>query len=240
MHYYQGKRDDKPVVDAVLEVANKYPRYGCPTVTKILQRKMPWNHKRVERIYEMLNLKWRKRGKKRLPARVKQPLAQTQAPNVTWSIEFMHDSLWNGRKFRTFNVIDDFNREVLGIEIDHSLPTARVIRSLEEIVEFRGKPNRIRMDNGPEFISINFAMWCNQKGIDLQYIQPGKPTQNAYIESFNGLFRRHVLDAYIFETLDDVRSTTEEWIDHYNNEKPHQSLDDMTPKEYLLKYGQLN
>jgi putative transposase len=137
-------------------------------------------------------------------------------------------------------VIDDFNREVLGIEIDHSLPTARVIRSLEEIVEFRGKPNRIRMDNGPEFISINFAMWCNQKGIDLQYIQPGKPTQNAYIESFNGLFRRHVLDAYIFETLDDVRSTTEEWIDHYNNEKPHQSLDDMTPKEYLLKYGQLN
>jgi putative transposase len=188
----------------------------------------------------MLDLKWRKRGKKRLPARKKQSLEQTAAPNVTWSIDFMHDSLWNGRKFRTFNVIDDFNREALGIEIDHSLPTTRVIRALEQIFEYRGKPGRIRMDNGPEFISTLFEIWCGNHGIELQYIQPGKPTQNAYIESFNGLFRRHVLDAYIFETLDDVRSVTEEWIDHYNREKPHQSLDDMTPQEYLLKYGQLN
>lgn len=240
MHYYKSKRDDQAVVDAVLELANRRTRYGCPTITSILKRSHPWNHKRIERIYRLLDLKWRKRGKRRLPARKQQSLVQTLAPNVTWSIDFMHDSLWNGRKFRTFNVIDDFNREALGIEIDHSLPTGRVIRALEQIIEFRGKPQRLRMDNGPEFISANFELWCSGQGIELQYIQPGKPTQNAYIESFNGIYRRHVLDAHIFETLDEVRTVTDEWINHYNTEKPHQSLENLTPKEYLLKYGQLD
>ncbi len=223
-----------------MELANKYPRYGCPTLTKMLRRTHPWNHKRVERIYSSLELKWRKRGRRRIPARVKQPLIQTQAPNVTWSIDFMHDSLWNGRKFRTFNVIDDFNREALAIEIDHSLPTGRVIRTLEQVFEFRGKPSRIRMDNGPEFISASFEMWCRDQGIELQHIQPGRPTQNAYIESFNGIYRKHVLDAYLFETLEEVRAITAEWITHYNTEKPHESLQDLTPREYLLKYGQLD
>lgn len=239
-YYYKTKRNDEPVISAVMELANKYPRYGCPTITKMLRRTNPWNHKRVERIYNLLELKWRKRGRRRIPARVKQPLTQTQAPNVTWSIDFMHDSLWNGRKFRTFNVIDDFNREALAIEIDYSLPTGRVIRTLEQVFEHRGKPSRIRMDNGPEFISALFEVWCSGHGIELQYIQPGKPTQNAYIESFNGLYRRHVLDAHLFETLEEVRIVTEEWIAHYNTEKPHESLLDLTPREYLLKFGQLD
>lgn len=240
MHYYKSARNDQLVVDAVLEIANKHSRYGCPTIIRMLRRSHPWNHKRIERIYSLLQLKWRKRGKKRLPARAKRSLEQTAAPNITWSIDFMHDALWNGRKFRTFNVIDDFNREALGIEVDHSLPTGRVIRALEQIIDYRGKPMRIRMDNGPEFISDLFEIWCGSQGIELQYIQPGKPTQNAYIESFNGIYRRHVLDAHIFETLEDVRAVTEEWINHYNTEKPHQSLHDLTPKEYLLKYGQLD
>lgn len=239
MFYYESKRDDQPVIDAVLELAEKHPRYGCPTITKMIRRKHPWNHKRIERIYGALDLKWRKRGRKRIPKRAKQPLIQALMPNVTWSIDFMHDSLWNGRKFRTFNVIDDFNREALAIEVDHSLPTARVIRTLEQIFDFRGKPVRLRMDNGPEFISGAFEIWCKENGIELHYIQPGKPTQNAYIESFNGLYRKHVLDAYLFETLEEVRTITEEWINHYNFEKPHESLQDSTPKEYLLKYGQL-
>lgn len=240
MYYYESHRNDQPVIDAILVIANKHTRYGCPTITKMLRRHQPWNHKRIERIYSMLDLKWRKRGRRRIPARLKQSLVQTTAPNITWSIDFMHDSLWNGRKFRTFNVIDDFNREALGIEIDHSLPTARVIRALEQIFDFRGKPARIRMDNGPEFISYAFESWCQSQGIELQYIQPGKPTQNAYIERFNGLYRQHVLNAHIFETLDEVRTITEEWITHYNNEKPHESLEDLTPQEYLLKYGQLD
>lgn len=239
-YYYKSHRNDEPVISAVMELANKYPRYGCPTIAKMLRRTNPWNHKRVERIYSLLDLKWRKRGRRRIPARVKQPLTQTQAPNVTWSIDFMHDSLWNGRKFRTFNVIDDFNREALAIEIDYSIPTGRVIRTLEQVIEQRGKPMRIRMDNGPEFISALFEIWCGSQGIELQYIQPGKPTQNAYIESFNGLYRKHVLDAYLFETLEEVIAITEEWMAHYNTEKPHESLQDLTPREYLLKYGQLD
>jgi putative transposase len=240
MYYYQSQRDDQPVVDAVLVIANKHPRYGCPTITKMLRRQHLWNHKRIERIYSRLELQWRKRAKRRIPARIKQSLVQTAAPNVTWSIDFMHDSLWNGRKFRTFNVIDDFNREALAIEVDHSLPTARVIRTLEQIFEDRGKPSRLRMDNGPEFISTTFELWCSSQGIELQHIQPGKPTQNAYIESFNGLYRKHVLDAYLFENLEEVRTITQEWMDHYNKEKPHESLQDLTPREYLLKYGQLD
>lgn len=143
MFYYKSKRDDQPVIDAVLKVANKHPRYGCPTITKLIRREHLWNHKRIERIYSELELKWRKRGRRRLPQRIKQPLVQTLMPNVTWSIDFMHDCLWNGRKFRTFNVIDDFNREALAIEIDHSLPTGRVIRTLEQVIDFRGKPVRI-------------------------------------------------------------------------------------------------
>lgn len=239
MVYYKTKRDDQHVVDAVLELANRHPRYGCPTISKMLRRQHVWNHKRIERIYSKLQLKWRKRGRKRIPKRIRQPLVQALMPNVTWSIDFMHDSLWNGRKYRTFNVIDDFNREILAIEIDFSLPTARVIRTLEQIVEYRGTPVRLRMDNGPEFLSVAFELWCAQQGIELQYIQPGKPTQNAYIESFNGLYRRHVLNAYLFETIEEVRKETEEWINHYNTEKPHESLQDLTPAEYMLKYGQL-
>jgi len=239
MVYYKSKRNDQPVIDAVLELANKHPRYGCPTITKMIRRQHRWNHKRIERIYGKLELKWRKRGRKRIPKRIHQPLVQALMPNVTWSIDFMHDSLWNGRKFRTFNVIDDFSREALGIDIDYSLPTARVIRALEQIIDQRGKPVRLRMDNGPEFISAAFELWCKDQGIELQYIQPGKPTQNAYIESFNGLYRKHILDAYLFETLEEVRMITEDWMYHYNREKPHESLQDLTPWEYLLKYGQL-
>ena len=154
-------------------------------------------------------------------------------------MDFMSDSLLSGRKFRTLNLMDDYNREALAIEVDTSLPAERVIRVLDQITDWRGKPKSIRVDNGPEFISTALGLWCEEKEIHLQFIQPGKPTQNAYIESFNGLYRRHILDAHLFETLEDVRTITEEWINHYNTEKPHQSLHNMTPKEYLLKYGQL-
>lgn len=199
----------------------------------------PWNHKRVHRVYQMLRLNLRRKGKRRLPARVKRPIEQMQQPNQSWSIDFMQDRFENGRKFRTFNVIDDFNREVLAIEIDTSLPAKRIIRILQQIIEMRGKPQRIRMDNGPEFIAAVFELWCKQEKIELLYIQPGRPMQNALIERFNGTYRREILDAYLFEDLWQVKQLTEEFIDEYNNRRPHQSLDNMTPKEYLLKCGQL-
>ena len=128
--------------------------------------------------------------------------------------------------------MDDYNREALAIEVDTSLPAERVIRVLDQVTEWRGKPKSIRVDNGPEFISIALGLWCEQKGITLQFIQPGKPTQNAYIERFNGSFRKDVLDAYLFEDLEQVRILSDEWMTSYNNEIPHGSLNDLTPGEY--------
>ena len=191
-------------------------------------------------MYKKLNLNIRRKGKRRLPARIKQALEPVFAPNEVWSIDFMQDTLINGRKFRTFNAIDDFNREVVTLDIDTSLPAIRVIRALTQAIENRGKPKKIRMDNGPEFVSNKFELWCKDQGIILQYIQPGKPMQNGRVERFNGTYRRDILDAYLFEDLWQVKALTQEFVEEYNNERPHESLGNMTPKEYLLKCGQLN
>ena len=218
----------------------KHPTHGLPKTFAYLRKAgNTWNEKRVHRVYKLLRLNLRRKGKRRLPQRIKQPIEKVQHPNRSWSIDFMQDRLLNGRKFRTFNVIDDFNREVLAIEIDTSLTSRRIIRVLTQIVEMRGKPQRIRMDNGPEFISTAFELWCKQEKIELLYIQPGRPMQNALIERFNGSYRRDILDAYLFEDLWQVKELTDEFIDEYNNRRPHQSLNNMTPKEFLLKCGQL-
>jgi putative transposase len=144
----------------------------------------------------------------------------------------MSDSLVDGRKFRLFNVIDDFNRESLAIEVDTSLPALRVIRVLEKVIGQRGQPANIRCDNGPEFISHSLQQWCENKQITLQYIQPGKPTQNAYIERKNGSMRREFLNAYLFSSLAEVRAMSEEWRIDYNTERPHKSLGYLSPTKY--------
>ena len=148
-----------------------------------------WNHKRVYRIYCELELNLRIKPRKRLKREKLEPLAVPHIPNHTWSMDFMHDQLEDGRTVRLFNVIDDFNREGLGIEIDFSLPAERVIRVLEQIIEWRGCPQVIRCDNGPEYISSRLQAWAQNKGIGLHYIQPGKPQQNAYIERYNRTVR---------------------------------------------------
>lgn len=153
------------------------------------------------------------------------PLATPEALNQSWSVDFMHDALVCGRRFRTFNVVDDFNREALSIEIDLNLPALRVVRVLDRIAANRGYPVMLRMDNGPEFISLALV-------VKLEFIQPGKPTQNAFIERFNRTYRTEILDFYLFRTLNEVREITERWVSEYNCERPHESLNNMTPEEY--------
>lgn len=182
-----------------------------------------------------MKLNIRRKARKRLPDRVKQPLVIPAEPNQTWSIDFMSDSLVDGRKFRLLNVLDDFNRESLAIEIDTSLPSLRVVRVLENLIQHRGKPTSIRTDNGPEFISHTLQQWCEAHQITLQYIQPGKPTQNAYIERKNGSIRRELLNAYLFYSLADVRNMTEEWRVDYNTERPHKALGYLSPLRYTEK-----
>lgn len=180
-----------------------------------------------------MHLNIRRKAKRRLPERVKQPLTIPDAPNQMWSIDFMSDSLADGRKFRLLNIIDDFNRESLVIEADTSLPSLRVIRALNKLIEKRGKPANIRTDNGPEFISNQLQQWCQENQITLHYIQPGRPMQNAYIERKNGSLRRELLNAYLFNSLAEVRIMVEEWRIDYNTERPHKSLGYRSPLVYL-------
>jgi putative transposase len=205
--YYKAKeKNDDKIIQELEILICKHPGIGFWMCHYRLQKKgFKWNHKRVYRVYTAMKLNIRRRAKKRLPARVKQALFQPQEKNQVWSLDFMHDSLWDGRTFRLLNVIDDYNREVLAIEADTSLPTLRVIRVLERIIQWRGKPNMIRSDNGPEFISGKMDMWCKENKIDLVFIQPGKPMQNGFVERFNGSIRRELLNAYVFKTLPEVR-----------------------------------
>jgi len=162
-------------------------------------------------------------------------LVQPEAANQSWSLDFMSDSLSSGRAFRTLNIIDDFNREVLWIEIDTSLPAERVIRTLDMIASWRGYPKQIRMDNGPELISQKMAQWADDHSVELAFIQPGKPSQNAYVERFNRTFREAVLDAYLFSSLHEVRDITEEWIEEYNAIRPHEALGNLSPYQYATQ-----
>jgi len=150
----------------------------------------------------------------------------------------MRDTLYSGRPFRTFNAVDDYNREVLAVEIDTNLPAGRVIRVLDRICEERGcYPENLRMDNGPEFIGAVMATWVDEHGVELQFIQPGKPTQNSYVERFNRTYREEVLDLYIFNSLSEVRDHTEVFIREYNEERPHESLGNMTPIDFAFQRG---
>jgi putative transposase len=232
MWYYKSRnqRDDSMVMDKLAELSEKHSTRGFDNYFgRIRSEGLPWNHKRVKRVYNLMGLNLRRKRKRRLPERVKEPLLQPGEINQVWSMDFMSDALTSGRKVRTLNVIDDFNREALAIEVDTSLPAERAVRVLENIIYWRGKPKTVRVDNGPEFISTTFRGFCGNNGIRIQYIQPGKPVQNAYIERFNRTFREDVLDAYLFKSIKELREISKNWMQDYNANHPHQSLGGKSP-----------
>ncbi len=232
--YQKKQKDDSSLIEALHELVSKHPTIGFWKCYYRLRRKgFSCNHKRLYRVYTLLKLNVRRRAKKRLPQRVKEPLLVPASTNQSWSMDFMCDSLVDGRRFRLLNIIDDYNRESLAIEIDTSLPALRVIRVLQELIERRTKPKAIRVDNGPEFISDRLQQWCQDHQILLQFIQPGKPVQNAFIERNNGSLRRELLDAYLFYSLKQVKQMAEEWQQDYNNERPHESLGNVPPVEFI-------
>ena len=216
MYYYKSQKDDTEVIEVLQDLAFKHPTYGFRKLYAYIRRSgKQWNHKRIYRVYKLLKLNRKRKGKRRLPSRVKQPLVKQEQINQSWSMDFMSDSMVGGRRFRTFNLIDDCTREVLAIEIDTSLSSKRIIRTLERVILDRGKPNIIRIDNGPEFTSKDLELWARDHEIKIQFIQPGRPMQNGYIERFNRIYRESILDAYLFFELDQVRTLTEEWMDEW-------------------------
>jgi len=224
---------DRAVIEALNGLVTDHGRWGfwkCYQRLRLDGR--GWNHKRVYRVYREMKLNIRRRTKKRIPTRDPMPLDAPLLPNEIWSLDFMHDTLYVGRRFRTLNVLDEGVREVLDIEIDTSLTGERVVRVLERLKLWRGLPRAIRCDNGPELLSEVFVRWCEENGIEIRYIQPGKPNQNAFIERFNRTYRDEVLDAWLFEDLDQVREISWEWMQSYNETRPHDALGGLPPAVY--------
>ena len=233
MYYYNSVKDDSQLIDKLLELAQQKPTEGQDKYYQRLRLEgYKWNYKRVRRVYKKLGLNIRRKGKKRIPARVREPLHQAQGRNQIWSMDFMSDSLENGRRFRTFNIMDDFSRKALCVHASFSFPSTEATQVMERTVAEHGLPTKIRVDNGPEFTSLQFSEWCRLRGIKIQYIQPGKPTQNAFIERFNRTYRQDVLDAYLFDDIDQVSILSEEWMKDYNQNRPHEALGGITPEQF--------
>jgi putative transposase len=234
MYYYESVKDDIEVEEKLREYAEKLPSRGFPEYYKRIRREgLIWNHKRVRRIYKKLGMVRRRKMKRRIPNPEKTSLLQPIRPNLTWSLDFMEDRLENGRKFRTLNILDDYNREALLIEADYSFPSYKVVKMLKRVIEWRGIPEEIRSDNGTEFIAKIFEDFCSNSGLRHVRIQKGKPCQNGYIERFNRTFREDVLDMNIFENIHQVREKAEEFLEDYNNHHPHDSLGNMSPIEFM-------
>lgn len=234
---YQAKLsdDNAMIADWLLRFTTTNRRWGFGLCFLYLRnvKGMRYNHKRVYRIYRELELNLRIKPRRRLTCDRPDPLDVPRQINTVWSIDFMHDRLADSRAFRTFNVLDDYNREGLGIEVDLSLPAQRITRALDQIIEWRGKPKVIRSDNGSEMRSAEFQTWAQRRRIRLLFIQPGKPTQNAYVERFNRTVRHEWLDEHLFESVDHAQRTATDWLWRYNNERPNMANGGITPIQKL-------
>ncbi len=235
---YEPRADrDAELREKLIELARQKPRYGHRRLNVLLERQgISVNHKRLWRVYQEAGLGVRRRERKRVERR-KAGMPVLSRPNEEWSIDFVSDALANGRGIRALTVLDDFTKESPAIEVDSSLSAPRVTRVLDQVIEERGQPDAMRLDNGPEFTSRCFVAWAEQRGIRLIYIEPGKPVQNSYIESFNGRFRDECLNAHWFENMADARRKIESWRQEYNQQRPHSALAYRTPEEFARAWS---
>jgi putative transposase len=232
--YRARRRDSAPLLGRLRELATARPRFGYRRLHTLLRREgVLVNAKRVYRLYRLEGLSVRIRRRKKLRVPRLPPVDPPTARNQRWAMDFVSDALADGRRFRAFTLVDAFTRESPAIEVDTSLPGARVVRVLQTVAAKRGYPKSITVDNGPEFISTALDKWAFEHGVELRFIQPGKPMQNGHIESFNGRFRDECLSQSWFPTLARARAEIEIWRDDYNNVRPHSSLDGRTPSEFV-------
>ena len=227
---------DHALRERLKELAGERPRWGYRRLYVLLKREgCKRNRKLVQRLYREEELSIRRRKRRKMVATARSPMAPATRANERWSMDFVRDTLADGRVFRALTVVDDFTRESPAIEVDHSLPGDRVTRTLEQLARERGLPEAIVCDNGPEFQSHTLDFWAHRHGVALSFIQPGKPVQNAFIESFNGKLRDECLNENYFTSLRDTQLTIEAWRKDYNERRPHSSLGDLTPTEFAMK-----
>lgn len=231
-------RRDDAIIERMRALVQEYPRWGCPMVHDVLKREgLVINPKRTERIYyreEGLSLRRRTRRRRAPHARITLP--DVSRPNERWAMDFVHDSLWNGRKLRTLTMVDVFTKESLKIEVDTSINGERVVRVLNRIVEERGLPEAITVDNGPEFRSKALDKWAYENQVILDFIRPGKPVDNCYIESFNSRFRIECLNSHYFDSISEAKILVEDWRKKYNEFRPHRTLKGLTPKVFADQF----
>lgn len=235
--YYRPGMDrsgrDGEVVAALNGLISEEARWGFwKCYDRLRNLGWVWNHKRVHRVYCQMKLNLPRRTKRRVPKRERQSLAVDPRINAVWALDFMRDTLYPGKVFRTLNVIDEANRGALGIDVAVSIPATRVIAFMEQLIDQHGRPKAIRCDNGAELTSGAFTDWCKKLDIELRFIQPGKPDQNAYIERFNRTYREEVLNAYLFDSMSEVREITDAWLERYNEIRPHDALGSLPPARY--------
>lgn len=237
MYYYEAhpkNRRDEQIRQVLDKWAGQFPHYGFWLLYYRLRlMNYKWNHKPVYRVYTDLKLNMRRKPKRKLPKRKKQPLKVPAELNDTWSMDFVSDALANGYSFRVLNLMDDCSREALAATPDTSISSKRVVRILNQILEYRDPPKKLRVDNGPEFIAKPLAKWAEKNNVELVFIQAGKPTQNGFVERLNGTIRREVLDRYWFEDLEEVRQHLDEWIIEYNPYRPHEGIGFLSPDLFV-------
>lgn len=221
----------------LVELAQARRRFGYRRLHDLLDQEFPGvNHKKIHRLYREAKLAVRRRKKLKRPATERQALMQASGPNAVWSMDFVSDALASGRRLKCLTIADDFSHESIDIEVDHGISGAHVIRVLDRAACFRGYPSAVRTDNGPEFTSRAFMAWTQRHGIRHLLIEPGKPMQNGYIESFNGKFRDECLNEQWFTSLAQARAVIAEWRRDYNEVRPHSSCGRIPPARFAANY----